>query len=43
MNDKKFEERITLEVLLAFLDKKGEVSIIDNESPDFILTDAGAK
>lgn len=43
MNDKKFEERITLEVLLAFLDKKSEVSIIDNESPDFVLTDAGAK
>lgn len=41
MNQKKFEERITLDVLLTFLDKIKSISVRDSEEPDFILNDNG--
>ncbi len=41
MDQKKFEERITLDVLLTFLDKNGSVSVVNGEEPDFIINDNG--
>lgn len=38
MRDKKSEEKVTLNILLYFLDKYNEFSIKENEEPDFILS-----